>query len=94
MKIQIKRYSKNTLNLLINGQDFENFISRLKTIAEIQEEPIENAPSISHRKWAQFKTFRSSENLSTNIMFSIKSSPKINFINFNVVFGSFFYLLK
>lgn len=56
--LQIKHYGKN-YKLLVNGQDFEVFVPRLPTIAEIQDEPLENSiPIPFNAHWTQLMTDR------------------------------------
>ena len=93
MKLQIKRYG-NDYNLLINGQDFDSFVSHLKTIQEIQE-PMTS--SLDYRNQKSSKAFRKieTENLKEDTgrgtsskgdtMFTTMSSARIT-LNSNVFF--------
>ena len=61
IKIQIKRYGKR-LNLLINDQDFDIYVTHLKTIVEIQDEPIPEKETETERHHKlQFRTFSKTE---------------------------------
>jgi len=84
MKLQVKKYGKN-YNLLINGQDFEIYVPRLKTIQELQDEPVDECPRRNNRR-IEFRTFSRSEvrNTEGEAMIFSSSSPMISNFASNV----------
>ena len=88
LKLQIKKYGRK-YNLLINGQDFEVYVARLKTIQEIQDEPNDEIPKRSIRR-LQTKTFsRTQIGFEGEQLFTAFSSPVLD-INVNIRGRGFF----